>query len=190
MLSLVLGTRPEIITFSPIIRECEQPGRQLIRLCSRRFRAGERMGGLGTCLADLPSSHGIPKNGPFLYAVLPIIDQEHRVMPPQVPAHRQRNGKSPVFVARLEKALPALKAKYGVKRIGIFGSCARGDETRTSDVDVLVEFAPGQATFDNFMPLVYDLEALFKRKVDLLTVAGVDKYIRSQVEHEVIWIEG
>jgi hypothetical protein len=118
-----------------------------------------------------------------------MIDQEHRIMPSQVPARRQRHRKSPVF-GRLEKVLPVLKAKYGVKRIGIFGSCARGDETRTSDVDVLVEFAPGQATFDNFMQLVYDLEALFKRKVDLLTVAGIDKYIRSQVEHEVIWIEG
>jgi uncharacterized protein len=59
-----------------------------------------------------------------------------------------------------------------------------------SDVDVLVEFSPGQATFDNFMQLVYDLEDLFKRKVDLLTVAGIDKYIRSRVEREVIWIEG
>lgn len=110
-------------------------------------------------------------------------------MPSQVPARSHRHRKSPVFT-KLEKGLPAIKARYGVERIGIFGSYARGDETRTSDVDVLVEFAPGKATFDNFMQLAYDLEALFKRKVDLLTVAGIDKYIRSQVEREVIWIEG
>ena len=118
-----------------------------------------------------------------------MIDQEHTVMPSQVPARKRLQRKSPILT-KLEKGLPAIKSKYGVERIGIFGSCARGDETRTSDVDVLVEFAPGKATFDNFMQLAYDLEALFKRKVDLLTVAGIDKYIRSQVEREVIWIEG
>jgi hypothetical protein len=77
-----------------------------------------------------------------------------------------------------------------VKRIGIFGSFARSEQTRSSDVDVLVEFVDGQATFDNFMHLVYFLEDLFGRKVDLLTVRGIDKYIRSRVEREVIWVEG
>jgi hypothetical protein len=77
-----------------------------------------------------------------------------------------------------------------VKRIGIFGSFARSEQTRSSDVDVLVEFVDGQATFDNFMQLVYVLEDLFGRKVDLLTVRGIDKYIRSRVEREVIWVEG
>jgi len=110
-------------------------------------------------------------------------------MPSQVPARRRLCRKS-LILTKLEKGLPAIKARYGVERIGIFGSHARGDETPDSDIDVLVEFAPGQATFDNFMQLAYDLEDLFKRKVDLLTVAGIDKYIRSQVEREVIWIEG
>lgn len=77
-----------------------------------------------------------------------------------------------------------------MKRIGIFGSFARSEQTRSSDVDVLVEFVDGQATFDNFMQLVYVLEDLFGRKVDLLTVRGIDKYIRSRVEREVIWVEG
>ncbi len=77
-----------------------------------------------------------------------------------------------------------------MKRIGVFGSYARNEQTRSSDVDVLVEFAEGQATFDNFMHLVYFLEELLSRKVDLLTAGGIDKYIRSRVEREVIWIEG
>ncbi|MDO9034811.1 MAG: nucleotidyltransferase family protein [Methanoregula sp.] len=84
--------------------------------------------------------------------------------------------------------MPGLRADFGVKRIGIFGSFARGEQKRTSDVDVLVEFAHGKATFDNFMQLAfYDL---LSRKVDLLTVKGIDRYIRSRVESEVIWIEG
>ena len=86
--------------------------------------------------------------------------------------------------------MPNLRADFGVERIGIFGSFARGEQKRTSDVDVLVEFAPGKATFDNFMKLAFYLEDLFSRKVDLLTVKGVDRYIRPRVESEVIWIEG
>jgi predicted nucleotidyltransferase len=97
--------------------------------------------------------------------------------------------RSPVFL-RLGHALPVVRGRFGVKRIGVFGSFARGDQKRTSDVDVLVEFAEGQATFDNFMQLVYYLEELFGRNVDLLTTGGIDKYIRHRVEREVIWIEG
>ncbi|ABS54894.1 DNA polymerase, beta domain protein region [Methanoregula boonei 6A8] len=101
----------------------------------------------------------------------------------------QKKLKSPVFM-RLGHAVPSLRSRFGVKRIGIFGSFARSEEKRTSDVDILVEFADGQATFDNFMQLVYFLEDLLGRKVDLLTVGSIDKYIRSRVEREVIWIEG
>lgn len=101
----------------------------------------------------------------------------------------QRKRKSPVF-QKLRNVLPGIRTRYGVKRIGIFGSFARSEQTRSSDVDVLVEFADGQATFDNFMPLVYFLEDLFSRKVDLLTTGGIDKYISSRVEREVVWVEG
>jgi uncharacterized protein len=97
--------------------------------------------------------------------------------------------RSPVF-RKLVAEIPILRRRFGVKRIGIFGSFARGEQKRTSDVDVLVEFADGQATFDNFMHLVYYLEDLFGRNVDLLTVGGIDKYIRPRVEGEVIWVEG
>lgn len=61
--------------------------------------------------------------------------------------------------------------RFGVKHIGLFGSCARGEETENSDVDVLVEFE--EPSFDNFMDLAFYLEDLFGRKVDILTPEGV-----------------
>jgi predicted nucleotidyltransferase len=102
---------------------------------------------------------------------------------------RQPKQKGTIF-RKLGHEIPLLRSRFGVQRIGIFGSFARNEEKRTSDVDVLVEFASGKATFDNFMQLVYFLEDLFGRRVDLLTVSSIDKYIRSRVEREVIWIEG
>ena len=107
-------------------------------------------------------------------------------MPGQLASRRRKS----VIIKKLEAAAPAIRAKFGLTKIGIFGSFARGEQTRTSDVDVLVEFAEGHATLHNFVGLSDYLEALFKRKVDLLTVEGIDKYIRHHVESEVIWIEG
>lgn len=78
-----------------------------------------------------------------------------------------------------------IKRRFGVKRIGIFGSHARGEERETSDVDVFVEFiAP---TFDNFMDLAFFLEDLFGREVDLVTTRGLSPHIAPFVEREVVW---
>lgn len=50
----------------------------------------------------------------------------------------------------LKKHEDVIKQKYGVKKIGVFGSFARGEERPASDVDVLVEFKEGCKTFDNY----------------------------------------
>ncbi|MBS1786386.1 MAG: nucleotidyltransferase family protein [Acidobacteria bacterium] len=69
-----------------------------------------------------------------------------------------------------------LKA-FGVKRLGLFGSFVRNEAKPESDVDLLVEFTPGQKTFSNFMDLGFFLEELFGRKVDLLTPESLSPYI-------------
>jgi len=92
-------------------------------------------------------------------------------------------------VRRLEERLLRIRESFGVKRIGIFGSVVRGEETPTSDIDILVEFARGRATFRNFMNLIRYLEDLFGRRVDLVTTSGIDPYLRPYIEDEVIWCE-
>ena len=77
--------------------------------------------------------------------------------------------------ARILKTLrdqeEALK-KYSVKRIGLFGSYARGNQKRGSDIDLLVEFE--NPTFDNYFNLIVYLEKLFGTNVEVLTPDGVD----------------
>ncbi len=85
--------------------------------------------------------------------------------------------------------LPLLRERFGVIKIGIFGSTARGDDRPESDVDLLVELSPDHLTFRNFSALADFLEELYGRKVDLLTVGGIDPLIRQDVESEVIWCE-
>lgn len=57
----------------------------------------------------------------------------------------------------------------GARRVGLFGSCARGDARSDSDVDVYVEFDDAQRTYDNFFALHERLENLLGRRVDLVT---------------------
>ncbi len=62
---------------------------------------------------------------------------------------------------------------FGVKKIGIFGSFARGEEKERSDIDIIVEFEEGKKNFDNFMNLAFYLEELSGRKVGLLTPESI-----------------
>ena len=57
----------------------------------------------------------------------------------------------------------------GARRIGVFGSFARGEARGDSDVDVYVEFDEGKRTYDNFFALHELLENLLGRPVDLVT---------------------
>ncbi|MBR1368491.1 nucleotidyltransferase [Methanocalculus chunghsingensis] len=98
-------------------------------------------------------------------------------------------GRNDSIISQLEAVVPHLRKRYGVARIGFFGSVVRGEDRPDSDVDLLVEFAPGEATFRNFMELVYYLEDLFGRNVDLVTDQGLSNYIRHTVEKEVVWCE-
>lgn len=56
----------------------------------------------------------------------------------------------------------------GVRRIGVFGSFARGEEREESDIDILIEFEEGGRSFDTYMDLKFFLEDLFGRRVDLV----------------------
>ena len=90
-------------------------------------------------------------------------------------------------IETIKKHKAEIRKRYGVKKIGVFGSHVRGEETETSDVDLLVEFE--KPTFDNFMDLLFFLEDLFGKDVDLITTRGMSPYIGPSIEKEVVWCE-
>lgn len=77
--------------------------------------------------------------------------------------------------------------KYGVKKIGLFGSFIRGQQKKNSDIDFLVEFE--KPDFDNFMELCFFLEELFNRRVELITNDSLSPYIKPYIDKEVRWYE-
>ena len=86
---------------------------------------------------------------------------------------------------RLNARALALKERYGLRSIAIFGSIARGDDQEGSDVDILATFE-GPATFDRYMGLKLELEDLLGRPVDLGTPDTLRPEIRSRVEKDLI----
>lgn len=77
-----------------------------------------------------------------------------------------------------------LKARFHLRRIGIFGSYARGEETPDSDLDILVEFEPEPETFNNYTDLMFYLEDRFGKHVDVVTVEALKPQL-----HEIILSE-
>jgi predicted nucleotidyltransferase len=71
----------------------------------------------------------------------------------------------------LRGALPELTREFGVRRLAIFGSYARGDANRDSDVDVLVEFDPSLGL--RFVDLADRIEALLGMPVDVVSRRAV-----------------
>ncbi len=80
-----------------------------------------------------------------------------------------------------------LLTKYKVRKIGLFGSYVRDEASKKSDIDLLVDFE--EKTFDNFIELVFELEKVFNKKVDLLTEEGISPYILPYIKNEIQWYE-
>ena len=89
--------------------------------------------------------------------------------------------------ARIEELLrenyPRFCADYGVKKIGLFGSYAKGSPDETSDIDVIVEF--DRPIGFKFIEFAEELERLLGGKVDLLTATGLRTMRRSQVAADI-----
>ena len=96
----------------------------------------------------------------------------------------------PMVLAILTRELPVLRERFGVASIGVFGSVSRGEDTPESDVDVLVTYRPGQATFANIIYLEDYLGEVFGRKAEVVPADGVSRYMKPAIEAEVIPIEG
>ncbi|MBI5233879.1 MAG: nucleotidyltransferase family protein [Deltaproteobacteria bacterium] len=90
-------------------------------------------------------------------------------------------------VERLSKHKEEMVERFKVKKIGIFGSLARGEHGKRSDVDMLVEYRD----LPNLLELVRlerYLEGILGKKVDLVEKRGLRKEIKRYMRDEIIYI--
>ena len=84
------------------------------------------------------------------------------------------------------KALEEFCRKNGIKKLSLFGSVLTDNFGPDSDIDMLVEFMPGETvTFISLSRMERDLSAFFEgRKVDLRTLQELSRYFRDKVKTE------
>jgi predicted nucleotidyltransferase len=108
-------------------------------------------------------------------------------------AVRSRREDSPMGTVRRGQVVPAAVAvelrrlgdRYGIRNLRVFGSFARGDAREDSDVDLLVDYVPGQSGFA-FVRFCQEAERLLGRDVDVTTEAGLHPMIRESVLAETV----
>ncbi len=91
------------------------------------------------------------------------------------------------ILSRLEQNREALK-RFGVRRLGLFGSSARGEATADSDLDFVVEFT--EKSFDAYMDLKTYLESLFGCRIDLVLSDTIKPRLRPIIQRETVYASG
>jgi predicted nucleotidyltransferase len=88
------------------------------------------------------------------------------------------------IIERLRQARPQLARDFGVKRIAVFGSYARGEQRADSDVDVLVEVDPSIGL--RFVDLADRIEALLGVRTDVVSRRAISPRHWAVIEKELV----
>ncbi|SDW09860.1 nucleotidyltransferase family protein [Thiocapsa roseopersicina] len=93
------------------------------------------------------------------------------------------------LIHRLSINEPSLR-RFGVQRLGLFGSFRHNRPTPSSDVDLYVEFIPGQATFDHFMDLSFYCESMLGRRVEIITPHSLSPHLGPHILRDIEYVLG
>ena len=86
---------------------------------------------------------------------------------------------SKTIIEKIKKKIVPLLKKKGIKKAGIFGSYARGEEKNGSDIDILIE-APKNIGF-GFVGIQFELEKKLDKKVDLLSYKAIHHLLKEKI---------
>jgi uncharacterized protein len=89
------------------------------------------------------------------------------------------------MIRRRREEIVQAASRHGAHNVRVFGSVARGEADETSDIDFLVEMAPGRSLLD-VGGLLMELRELLQRDVDVVTERGLRGAIRDRVLREAV----
>lgn len=78
--------------------------------------------------------------------------------------------------------------KYGVRRIGLFGSIVRDELTGTSDIDMIIEMDSEKKNLHSFLAFKRYLEKEFGRPVDLGIKGTLKQAVKEEIESEILYV--
>ena len=96
---------------------------------------------------------------------------------------RSRTAFSPSTIPEIRTIVLQVAQERGVRNVRIFGSFARGEQRRTSDIDLLVEMPKRSSLFD-LGGLKMDLEEALGRKVDVIPDDSIKPMLRERILSE------
>jgi hypothetical protein len=91
------------------------------------------------------------------------------------------------IITRLRQVYPALKQRYPIESLAVFGSVARSEAGPRSDLDVLVTFA-APVSLSTFLALEDEIKALTGREVDLVSEQTLKPYMRRSVMRDLVLV--
>ena len=100
------------------------------------------------------------------------------------PQTRPRSSVLEIIKQKREEIF-CIAARHGARNLRVFGSVARGEASKKSDVDFLIELEPGRSLLDH-AGLLVDLEDLLGCPVDVVTQKGLRPRIRERVLKEAV----
>ncbi len=102
-------------------------------------------------------------------------------------ALRRRSGQAPkrptVTIGELRPIVLRVTREYGVSNVRVFGSFARGEQHRTSDIDLLIDLPDTMSLLD-LSGLKIDLEEALRRKVDVVPARSIKAALRDTILSE------
>jgi len=91
-------------------------------------------------------------------------------------------------INHLQKNKKILYERFGVVRIGIFGSFARGKHTSSSDIDIVVEMEENRKNIHSFLQLKRYLEKETARKIDLGFEHSLKPIVKESIKEQIIYV--
>ncbi len=93
-------------------------------------------------------------------------------------------------IQKIKEHSNEIEFKFGVKKLALFGSVARNENTEKSDLDFVVEYEKGKLGFHSYVGLAVYLEAIFNTKVDLALYNKLRPSIVNDVRKDLIMVFG
>ena len=90
-------------------------------------------------------------------------------------------------IEKLKPMIIRILKKYNIRKAGIFGSYARGEQKKNSDVDILVKI-PRNMGLINFVHVKNELEDKLGKKIDLVSYDGIHPLLKNEILHNEVKI--
>ncbi len=94
---------------------------------------------------------------------------------------------TPQILAMLKDFRARRGEEFGIEKLGLFGSCARGEQREQSDIDICIKINKGGLMF--FYGIQMELEKLFNQKIDLISLgAALRPLFKKELERDAIYV--